>query len=241
MILNLAINARDAMAKGGQLWIRTADLTGSVSITVEDDGIGMDEDTRHHIFEPFFTTKGVGKGTGLGLSIVHAIVEQSGGTISVDSRPGQGTTFTISLPVAEPLDAVPEPVAAPADGGAETILLAEDNAMVARAVSRMLVQHGYRLVTVESGEEAIEFARNAPGTVDLLLTDLVMRGLNGRQAAEVVLRHQPHAKVLYMSGYTEDVVIRVGRFEPGTAFIQKPFSGEELAQRVRELLDSRTA
>ena len=113
--------------------------------------------------------------------------------------------------------------------------------MVARAVSRMLVRHGYRLVTVESGEEAIEFARNAPGTVDLLLTDLVMRGLNGRQAAEVVLRHQPHAKVLYMSGYTEDVVIRVGRFEPGTAFIQKPFSGEELAQRVRELLDSRTA
>ena len=113
--------------------------------------------------------------------------------------------------------------------------------MVTRAVARMLEYHGYRLITVESGEEAIDFARDAPGTIDLLLTDLVMRGLNGRQTAEIVLQHQPQAKVLYMSGYTDDVVIRVGQFEPGTAFIQKPFSGDELARRVRELLDTSTA
>jgi two-component system, cell cycle sensor histidine kinase and response regulator CckA len=242
VIANLAVNARDAMPNGGHLRIevvRQVDPPEALLI-VRDDGVGMDTLTAAQIFDPFFTTKG-SDGTGLGLSTVHGIITQTGGRIAVDSRPGQGTTFTISLPVVDPVDAPPALVVAPADGGAETILLAEDNAMVARAVSRMLLQHGYRMITVESGEEAIEFARNAPGSVDLLLTDLVMRGLNGRQAAEVVLRHQPHAKVLYMSGYTEDVVIRVGHFEPGTAFIQKPFSGEELARRVRELLDSSTA
>lgn len=242
VIANLAVNARDAMPNGGHLRIevvRQVDPPEALLI-VRDDGVGMDTLTAAQIFDPFFTTKG-SDGTGLGLSTVHGIIAQSGGRIAVDSRSGEGTTFTISLPVVEPVDSPPVLVAAPADGGAETILLAEDNAMVARAVSRMLQQHGYRMITVESGEEAIEFARNAPGGIDLLLTDLVMRGLNGRQAAEVVLRHQPHAKVLYMSGYTEDVVIRVGHFEPGTAFIQKPFSGEELARRVRELLDSSTA
>ena len=244
VIANLAVNATAAMPDGGHLAIEVVqdDDRRQVLLIVRDDGTGMDALTAAQIFEPFFTTKGT-DGTGLGLSTVHGIVTQSGGQIEVDSRPGGGTTFTISLPLVDAVDLAPDQVAAPPApfGGVETILLAEDNSMVTRAVARMLEYHGYRLITVESGEEAIDFARNAPGTIDLLLTDLVMRGLNGRQTAEIVLQHQPQAKVLYMSGYTDDVVIRVGQFEPGTAFIQKPFSGDELARRVRELLDTSTA
>jgi len=242
VIANLAVNATDAMPDGGNLSIEVSQDAGRrlALLIVRDDGTGMDPVTASQIFEPFFTTKGA-EGTGLGLSTVHGVVTQSGGQIAVDSRPGEGTTFTIGLPLAAEDDSLPEPVAVPpARGGAETILLAEDNAMVARAVSRLLRPRGYRVISVESGEDAIEVARNAPGTIDLFLTDLIMRGLTGRKAAEGVLEHQPHAKVLYMSGYTEDVVIRVGHFEPGTAFIPKPFSGEDLAHRVRELLDART-
>jgi PAS domain S-box-containing protein len=241
VVANLAVNATDAMPDGGHLFIEVSQDAGrrQALLVVRDDGAGMDERTAAQVFEPFFTTKG-SDGTGLGLSTVHGIVTQSGGRIAVDSRPGKGSTFTISLPLTDVVGPCPKAVAAPSANGGETILLAEDNAMVARAVTQMLTQHGYRLITVESGEEAIELARSTPGTIDLLLTDLVMRGLNGRQTAEVVLQHQPQAKVLYMSGYTEDVVIRVGNFEPGTAFIQKPFSGDELAQRVRELIDART-
>ncbi|MGZ4337358.1 MAG: hybrid sensor histidine kinase/response regulator [Gaiellaceae bacterium] len=242
VVANLAVNARDAMPDGGHLSIEVSQDAGhrQVLLIVRDDGTGIDPVTAAQIFEPFFTTKGA-EGTGLGLSTVHGVVTQSGGKIAVDSRLGEGTTFTISLPLAVADDPPPEPAAVPPTrGGSETILLAEDNVMVARAVSELLRPHGYRVISVESGEDAVNVARNAPGTIDLFLTDLVMRGLNGRQAAEAVLEHQPHTKVLYMSGYTDDVIIRVGRFEPGTTFIQKPFSGEELARSVRELLDTRT-
>jgi CheY-like chemotaxis protein len=198
----------------------------------------MDAATGAQIFEPFFTTKGA-EGTGLGLSMVDGIISQSGGQIAVDSEPGRGTTFTITLPLAERVGALPEPVAAtPASGGAETILLVEDDPVVKTVLTMMLDHHGYRLITAGSGEEALALARAAPDSVDLLITDLVMPGLNGRETAEAVRKHQPQAKVLYMSGYTDDTVIRVGHFEPGISFLQKPFSGDELAQRVRELLDS---
>jgi two-component system, cell cycle sensor histidine kinase and response regulator CckA len=242
VIANLSVNARDAMPDGGHLAIEVAVAPdeGRVLLIVRDDGSGMDAATGAQIFEPFFTTKGA-EGTGLGLSMVHGIVKQSGGEIAVDSEPGEGTTFTIGFPLAdgEPL---PEPVAAAAaTGGAETILLVEDDAVVMTVVTSMLEQRGYGLLAAGSGEEAVAMAAAAPDTVDLLITDLVLPGLNGRATSEAVLEHQPLARVLYMSGYTDDVVIRVGRFAPGTSFIQKPFTGDELARRVRKLLDERAA
>ena len=243
VIANLAVNARDAMPNGGHLLIevaRTADQRQAL-LVVRDDGTGMDAATGAQIFEPFFTTKGAA-GTGLGLSMVHGIISQNGGQVAVDSDPGQGTTFTISLPLTERVGALPAPVAAaPASGGAETILLVEDDPVVRRVVTSMLDHHGYRLIPAGSGEEALALARAAPDTVDLLITDLVMPGLNGRETAEAVRSLQPQARVLYMSGYTDDAVIRVGGFDLGVSFLQKPFSGDELARRVRELLDSHAA
>ena len=239
VIANLAVNAGDAMPDGGHLALEVVlepDRRRALLI-VRDDGIGMDAATAAQIFEPFFTTKGA-EGTGLGLSMVHGIVSQSDGEIAVDSELGRGTTFTISLPLAEGAEALPDPVAPPeATGGVETILLVEDDAVVKNVVVNMLEQHGYRLLAAGSGEEAVALAAAEPDTVDLLITDLVMPGLNGRETAEAVLVHQPQANVLYMSGYTDDAVIRVGNFAPGISFIQKPFTGDELARRVRELLD----
>jgi PAS domain S-box-containing protein len=244
VIVNLAVNARDAMPDGGCLSIevaRAADERQALLI-VRDNGTGMDATTAAQIFEPFFTTKGLGEGTGLGLSMVHGIISQSDGQIAVESEPGQGTTFTITLPLADSVGALPESVAtAPASGGAETILLVEDDPSVRAVVTSMLDQRGYRPVPAGSGEEALALAHATPGTVDLLITDLVMGGLNGRETAEAVREHQPQAKVLYMSGYTDDAAIRVHGHESGISFLQKPFSGEELGRRVRELLDSNAA
>ena len=242
VVANLAVNARDAMPDGGHLELEVALATDRrrALLIVRDNGAGMDAATRAKIFEPFFTTKGA-EGTGLGLSMVHGIVSQSGGEIEIDSEPGQGTTFTISLPLTEG-EALPDPVASSeVSGGAETILLVEDDPVVMTVVANMLEQHGYRLVTAGSGEEALATAAAAPDTVDLLLTDLILPGLNGRETAEAILEHQPLAKVLYMSGYTDDAVIRVGRFGPGVSFIQKPFTGDELGRYVRGLLDARAA
>jgi len=243
VVVNLAVNASDAMPDGGSLSIevaRTADQRQAL-LVVRDDGAGMDALTAAQIFEPFFTTKGQ-QGTGLGLAMVSGIISQSGGQIAVESEPGQGTTFTISLPRADGVAAPAEPVAAtPAAGGAETILLVEDDPAVRAVVTSMLDQRGYRLVTAAGGEEALALARATPGTVDLLITDLMMGGLNGRETAEAVREHQPQAKVLYMSGYTDAAVIRVSGHESRISFLQKPFSGDELARRVRELLDTNTA
>ena len=242
VVANLAVNAREAMPDGGHLELEVALATDRrrALLIVRDNGAGMDAATRAKIFEPYFTTKGA-EGTGLGLSMVHGIVIQSGGEIEIDSEPGQGTTFTISLPLTEG-EALPDPIAsAEVSGGAETILLVEDDPVVMTVVANMLEQHGYRLVTAGSGEEALATAAAAPDTVDLLLTDLILPGLNGRETAEAILEHQPLAKVLYMSGYTDDAVIRVGRFGPGVSFIQKPFTGDELGRYVRGLLDARAA
>jgi two-component system cell cycle sensor histidine kinase/response regulator CckA len=241
VIANLAVNARDAMPDGGHLAveIRRSPSDRQALLIVRDDGAGMDATTCEQIFEPFFTTKG-SQGTGLGLSTVHGIVIQSGGEIEVDSAPGQGTTFTIRLPLAdaEPAE-VEEEVVKAAPGGAETVLLVEDDPTVRTVLTRMLDRYGYRLLTAGSGAQAVELARTSCGRLDLLITDLVMNGLNGRETAEAILAVQPQARVLYMSGYTDDTVLRVGHFEPGTSFIQKPFSADELARRVRELLDHR--
>jgi len=239
VIANLTVNASDAMPDGGTLTIEIGPSSDSQTLllVVRDTGTGMDAATASQMFEPFFTTKGAG-GTGLGLSMVHGIVNQSGGSIAVESTPGEGTTLLIELPLADAEELPEQTSSAPAEGGAETILLVEDDPLVQKVVALMLERHGYRIVAAASGEEAVSLAHADPNSVDLILTDLVMPGMNGRETAKALRDDQPLARVLYMSGYTDDVVIRVGGFEPGVAFIQKPFSGEDLALRVRELLNA---
>jgi PAS domain S-box-containing protein len=243
MILNLAINARDALLKGGRLAICTRnDGTGSIRLTVEDDGCGMDEETRRHIFEPFFTTKSVGKGTGLGLSIVHAIVEQSGGAVMVDSAPGKGARFHILLPrVPEEDPRVPKvtPMPAPAmPMGHETILVAEDDDEVRDFVEHVLRVKGYHVMVAKDGQEAMRTAQSFSGEIQLLLSDVVMPHLDGRQLAEQLQPLRPKIRVLHMSGYPGDTIARYGDVREGDAFLQKPFSARELAEKVREVLDA---
>jgi PAS domain S-box-containing protein len=252
VVMNLAVNARDAMPAGGTLTIETQSvdlesaltMTGIVSgphvlLAVSDTGCGMDATTRERIFEPFFTTKELGKGTGLGLSTVLGIVEQSGGRVSVYSEPGLGTTFKVYMPMG---GVAPAHKHAPAGTakldrpvGSGVILLVEDNDAVRRPVARLLSDLGYEVVPADGPEEALRLA--AGRTVDLLVTDVVMPMMNGRQLAERLLADRPELKVLYMSGYTDDAVIARGVIEAGTAFLQKPFGGDRLAQKIRELLD----
>jgi PAS domain S-box-containing protein len=243
MILNLAINARDAMANGGRLLIETRDHGAEqVRLTIEDEGCGMDDETRRHIFEPFFTTKSVGKGTGLGLSIVHAIVEQSGGTILVDSAPGRGARFHIFLPRVEDSSSLPErvtPLPMPGTGpvGHETILLAEDDEEVRDFVEHVLRRAGYKVLAASDGASALKVAQGFPGEIALLLSDVVMPHVNGQQLAEELLPQRPRLKVLHMSGYPGDTIARYGDVREGGAFLQKPFSARELAEKVRAILD----
>ena len=254
VVMNLAVNARDAMPDdGGTLIIETQSvdldraptMTGIVSgphvlLAVSDSGCGMDVATRERIFEPFFTTKEPGKGTGLGLSTVLGIVEQSGGRVSVYSEPGVGTTFKVYMPiggVAPARKRAPEGVATQdRPVGCGVILLVEDNDAVRRPVARLLSDFGYEVVAADGPEEALRLAVGR--TLDLLVTDVVMPLMNGRQLAERLLADRPELKVLYMSGYTDDAVIARGVIEAGTAFLQKPFGADRLAQKVRELLDA---
>jgi two-component system cell cycle sensor histidine kinase/response regulator CckA len=253
VVMNLAVNARDAMADGGILTIETQNVdlddalttTGVVSgphvlLAVSDTGCGMDEATQSRIFEPFFTTKELGKGTGLGLPTVLGIVEQSGGRVSVYSEPGIGTTFKVYMPSggSKP-SAASAPVAvetATRPSGSGTILLVEDNDAVRRPVARLLADLGYDVLQANGPEEALVLAQGR--TLDLLVTDVVMPGMNGRLLSEKLVSAQPSMKVLFMSGYTDDAVIARGVIEPGTAFLQKPFGADRLAQKVRELLDA---
>ncbi len=254
VVMNLAVNARDAMPDdGGTLIIETQSvdldraptMTGIVSgphvlLAVSDTGCGMDAATRERIFEPFFTTKEPGKGTGLGLSTVLGIVEQSGGRVSVYSEPGVGTTFKVYMPiggVAPAPERAPEGVATQdRPVGSGVILLVEDNDAVRRPIARLLSDFGYEVVPADGPEEALRLA--AGRTLDLLVTDVVMPLMNGRQLAERLLADRPELKVLYMSGYTDDAVIARGVIEAGTAFLQKPFGADKLAQKVRDLLDA---
>jgi two-component system cell cycle sensor histidine kinase/response regulator CckA len=246
VIANMAVNARDAMPDGGLLRLdaSTVDLdwhSATVEpgryalLSVSDTGNGMDSETASQIFEPFFTTK-EGVGTGLGLATVHGIIKQSGGHVWVYSDPGQGTTFKIYLPLVEEEAVLPADPIEPVVGGAETVLLVEDDADVRAIVSLMLKERGYGVVTAADGDEAVSVASRQDG-FELLLTDVVMLGMSGRETAERVRELQPHLAVLYMSGYTDDTVVHRGVLNAGTAFIQKPFSSDELARKVRAVLD----
>lgn len=199
----------------------------------------MDEETQSRIFEPFFTTKDKGKGTGLGLSTVYGIVKQSGGYIVTQSKPGHGTTFRIYLPLAEEVkerNESPE-LTGSSHGGSETILLVEDESSVRELVRLTLESKGYRVLEAEHGEAGLELAANHCGTIDILITDVVMPGIGGRELAQQMLRAHPDLKVLFLSGYTEDAVAQ-GGLEPGTAFLQKPFTLQALSQKVRDVLCS---
>ena len=252
VIINLAVNARDAMPNGGQLTIETADVElddvfveqhrdaavgRHVLIAVSDTGSGMDETTRAHLFEPFFTTKPFGKGTGLGLATVYGIVKQSGGSIWVYSEPGQGSTFKIYLPIAtgaaEPL---PPSVDVQAPRGTETVLVVEDHAAVRGVIEKTLGRYGYTVVVAANASEALERSQAYPGPIHMMLTDLILPGANGREIAKQVVAARPSVRVLYMSGYTDDVIVHHGVLEPGLAFVQKPFTGAVLVRRIREVL-----
>jgi len=252
-IVNLAVNARDAMPMGGHLRIETSSVEldenyakthmgvkpGQFTmIAVSDDGHGMDAETRRHIFEPFFTTKEKGKGTGLGLATVYGIVKQTGGDIWVYSEPGQGTTFKLYFPtVKEPLaEASGGEVMPTKQSGGETVLVVEDETAVRELTVRILQQLGYTILTASSGAEALEISQTHGGHIDLLLTDVVMPNMSGRQLADHLLSSRPKTKVLFLSGYTENTVVHHGVLDPGVDFLPKPFSRENLSKKLRDVL-----
>jgi CheY-like chemotaxis protein len=253
VLLNLAVNARDAMAGGGRLTIETAraelddaftrshpGVTAGphVMLAVSDTGCGMDSETQRRIFEPFFTTKGKDKGTGLGLATVEGIVKQSGGHIWVYSEVGKGTTFKVYLPVvAEVVTRTTPSAGIPAPRGHETILLVEDESEVRAVASRGLRASGYTVLEAARPADAVELARTVADTIDLLVTDMVMPGMTGVAVAEAVTRLRPGTRVLYISGYTDLAILRHDLLQPGKAFLQKPFTGDTLARKVRQVLD----
>ncbi len=255
MIINLVVNARDAMPGGGRLVIRTSRLDllhrltrdrfsvepGSYTVLdVSDNGKGMDESVMQHLFEPFFTTKEVGKGTGLGLAMVYGIVQQSGGHILVRSAPGQGATFSIYLPRIEGRETVPAPPPAPRSvRGRETVLVAEDEELLRQLTEKLLTQQGYRVLTARDGREALRIMEDRGASIDLLLTDIVMPYISGPSLAEQCREKFPRLRVLYMSGYAQDALSGATDVKPGHNFIQKPFKPADLHALVREVLDAR--
>ncbi len=243
VIMNLAVNARDAMPQGGRLMIEIADAPADASrhvvLTVSDTGVGMDDETKAHLFEPFFTTKDRGKGTGLGLAIVYGIVQQCGGTIDVDSVVGYGTTFRLRFPQAQEEASVPAAPAAErrAPDGSETILLVEDEAVIRKLLSASLRERGYRVLEGANGQEALALLQQHRGPLDLVVTDVVLPGLNGRELVDKLLLLYPRTRVLYMSGYADDYVLPRGAVGTGQRFLQKPFTAQTLARKVRDILD----
>jgi len=253
VLMNLVINARDAMPSGGRILIETASVDldenaflpvkdavpGSyVLLSVADTGVGMSEETLQHIFEPFFTTKGLGIGTGLGLSTVYGTVRQSGGWIQVDSRPGEGSRFRIYLPRVAGGAAVPEHRTPPPEvpGGVETVLVVEDQPEVRRLALHILTNNGYRLLEASSGPEALEVSRRHAGPIDLLVTDVIMPEMTGRELATRLLESRPQIKVLFVSGYAADIIGREGVLDAGVAYLPKPFTPAQLAMKAREVL-----
>jgi PAS domain S-box-containing protein len=258
MIVNLAVNARDAMPLGGRLTLETSFVRldeafarqhvglrpgPHVRLVVRDTGVGMDGLIKTHLFEPFFTTKGPGKGTGLGLATVYGIVTQSGGAIRVDSEPGQGAAFTIDLPrVDAPADLRGDPrIPAAAPHGSETVLLVEDEPEVRGLARDILHQQGYTVLAAADGDEALKIGREHGGPIHLLVTDVVMPQMGGRELADRLKAGRSETKVLYVSGYTDDAILHQGVSETGTAFLPKPFTASVLAHKVREVLDAAPA
>ena len=256
VVLNLCVNARDAMPDGGTLELKTCNVDMDaqaahdagiekpgpyVMIAVTDSGVGMDPETRVRIFEPFFSTKPAEKGTGLGLATVYGIVKQSGGDIWVYSEVGRGSTFKIFLPrIDEPLreEAAAAVHRGPAPRGSETILLADDEAPILKVARRILENAGYRVIVAADGAEALKVAAAHRGSIELLVTDMVMPHVGGRQLADKLRAERPGLRVLYLSGYTDTAAARQGLMEPGAEFLQKPFSTDSLVRRVREVLDA---
>jgi CheY-like chemotaxis protein len=254
VVMNLVVNARDAMPSGGKLTIETADVDldeeyarrhGGVQpgpyvwLSVSDTGCGMDAETQARIFEPFFTSKVRGKGTGLGLATVYGIIKQSGGWISVYSEVGQGTVFKIYLP------RVPDSVEVPQQkeiqqklpGGGETILVAEDDQSVRAVVCGALAETGYTVLEARDGPEALRVAKEYSGPIHLLITDVVMPQMSGRELVQCLLAQRPATRLLYMSGYTDDAFGNHGVLAGSASFLQKPFSADTLSRKVREVLD----
>lgn len=209
-----------------------------VMLTVSDTGNGMDTDTQARVFEPFFTTKGPGKGTGLGLATVYGIVKQSDGSIWLDTEPGKGTTFIIYLPRVDDVDQEIVAGVQPVPDGSETILLVEDEEQVRRIIKEVLEWQGYNVLSALNGEEALKLAEGQGTEIHLLLTDVVMPQMSGLELAERLITMRPQLKVLYMSGYTDDAMVRHGLLEETLKFIQKPFDPASVARKVREVLDS---
>ncbi len=257
VLMNLLVNARDAMPAGGRLTIETADVVLDtdyarthvavnpgryVMLAVSDNGCGMDAETQARIFEPFFTTKELGKGTGLGLSTVYGIVKQSGGHIEVYSEPGRGTTFRIYLPRIEEAAEAVEPGKAREQlpRGSETILLVEDEAGVRTLAKTILQTHGYTVLDAAQGKDAFLLSGQHEGLIHLMVTDMVMPEMSGREVAERLKPLRPNMKVLFMSGFTDKAMVHHGELDRGMAFLQKPFTPQTLARKVREVLDAPT-
>ncbi len=252
VLMNLVVNAKDAMPGGGKITIQTQNLVVDeshrraqtfirpghyVMLSVSDTGLGMDKETQSRIFEPFFTTKEKGKGTGLGLSTVYGIVKQSGGYVMVQSEERHGTTFHIYLPRVEGVaEKHTAPVAHDALGGTETVLLVEDEESVRQLVRETLAAKGYKVLEAENGEAGMAAAADHDGQIDLVITDVVMPGMGGRELVKNLLQIRPEARVLYLSGYTEDAIVSEGTIESGAAFLQKPFTLQNLSRKIREVL-----
>jgi CheY-like chemotaxis protein len=256
VFMNLVVNARDAMPRGGKITIETTNVEVDdehaargidlkighyVEVAVADTGCGMDEPTKARLYEPFFTTKEKGKGTGLGLSTVYGIVKQSAGNIWVDSEPGVGTTFKIYLPrqpVTTQAASISAPVVLRRSTGNETILVVEDEEALRKVATRTLEAAGYTVLTAANGDEALLTCAQHVGDIPLLVTDVVMPRMSGRQLAERLLEILPEIKVLYMSGYTDDAIVHHGVLDAGTHFLSKPFTAADLTQKVQETLDA---
>ena len=252
ILLNLCLNSRDAMPDGGVLSIKTANVASEdadmpardderlVMLFVSDTGEGMSDETRDRIFEPFFTTKPEGKGTGLGLSTVYGIVKQSGASITVDSALGRGTSFRIYFPRTE-AELSSAQTGTIRRQGSEYLLLVEDDRSVRELADRILCDRGYKVTVTADGKDALRAFASAPDQIEMVVTDLIMPGMSGRELVQALRQIRPDLAALYVSGYTEDEIIRRGLHDPGVAFLSKPFTADELADKVRSVLDERSS